>query len=101
MVATLLCAVCAWLMSMITLASIYTTVRKGINHVTRLHQIPCHNCDFFTNDHRLKCTVHPGIACTEDAIACRDFEFKSDRCNSCQKDARKPLKNIFNARVLQ
>jgi hypothetical protein len=92
MVATLLCAFFAWVMLIITLASIYTTVSKGVKHVTRLHQIPCHNCDFFTNDYRLKCTLHPMIACTEEAIACRDFEFKTDCCNSCQKNPRKALK---------
>ncbi len=38
-----------------------------------MHQIPCSNCKFFTNDHRLKCTVSPSIANTEQAINCGDY----------------------------
>jgi hypothetical protein len=38
-----------------------------------MHQIPCAKCQFFTNDHRLKCTVNPIIANTERAICCSDY----------------------------
>ncbi|MEM9090931.1 MAG: hypothetical protein AAGC93_19565 [Cyanobacteria bacterium P01_F01_bin.53] len=50
------------------------TLHKGITHVRSLHQIPCHNCAFFTGDYRLKCTVEPITACTEHAIGCCHFE---------------------------
>lgn len=40
----------------------------------RMHQIPCSNCRFFTNDYRLKCTVNPHIANTEQAIDCPDCD---------------------------
>jgi RNA polymerase subunit RPABC4/transcription elongation factor Spt4 len=39
-----------------------------------MHQIPCANCQFFTRDYHLKCTVHPAQALTEEAIGCGDFE---------------------------
>ena len=39
-----------------------------------MHQIPCAKCAFFTNDHRLKCTLHPRQANSEAAITCRDYE---------------------------
>jgi hypothetical protein len=42
-----------------------------------MHKIPCPNCQFFTNDHRLKCTIKPLIANTEDAISCQDYCSKS------------------------
>jgi len=38
-----------------------------------MHKIPCHNCQFFTNDHRLKCPIHPLEANSETAINCRDY----------------------------
>ena len=41
---------------------------QGINYVKKLHQIPCANCVYFTGDHRLKCTVDPIKAMTENAI---------------------------------
>ncbi|MGL5061671.1 MAG: hypothetical protein ACRC62_17010 [Microcoleus sp.] len=60
-------------------------LREGIQQLRRLHQIPCADCDFFTNDYRLKCTVRPCVACTEDAIGCTDFEPKTCFANSCQQ----------------
>jgi hypothetical protein len=50
------------------------SLQKGMDYVKRLHSIPCHACEYFTNDYRLKCTVCPFKACTEEAIACPDFE---------------------------
>jgi hypothetical protein len=38
-----------------------------------MHQIPCSRCGFFTNNYRLKCTVHPLAANTEAAIDCTDY----------------------------
>ncbi|WP_348251226.1 hypothetical protein [Leptolyngbya subtilissima] len=39
-----------------------------------MHKIPCAECRYFTNDHRLKCPIHPKIALSESAIDCPDFE---------------------------
>ena len=50
--------------------------KQGVNHLKRLHQVPCDNCAYFTGDYRLKCTVHPTIAMSETAIGCRDFIHK-------------------------
>jgi hypothetical protein len=44
----------------------------------KLHQIPCTNCQFFTGDYRLKCTVQPTIANTEAAITCMDYQAKTN-----------------------
>jgi hypothetical protein len=41
-----------------------------------MHKIPCSQCQYFTNDHRLKCTLQPLIANTELAIDCPDFRIK-------------------------
>ena len=40
----------------------------------KMHQIPCTKCRFFTGDYRLKCTVNPHIANTEEAIGCDDCQ---------------------------
>jgi hypothetical protein len=82
--------ICLWVSMLIAFAcTALMALKEGTSQVKRLHQIPCHNCDFFTNDHRLKCTVNPIIACTEDAICCRDFEAKTVNCNAAQKIRRK------------
>ncbi|NET08762.1 MAG: hypothetical protein F6K16_29510, partial [Symploca sp. SIO2B6] len=63
------CCLCAVVIIGITLCSIGYTAREGIQHLKRLHQVPCSGCTYFTGDYRLKCTVHPIIALTEEAIA--------------------------------
>ena len=54
--------------------SVWNTLQEGVRYLNRLHQIPCSRCVYFTGDYRLKCPVHPIIALTEEAIACRDYE---------------------------
>ena len=52
---------------------LFHTLQQGTSYVRRLHQIPCSRCAYFTGDYRLKCTVHPVSALTEEAIDCRDY----------------------------
>ena len=71
-----------------------TIIKQAIDHLQRLHQIPCHKCTYFTGDYRLKCTVNPTDAMLEQAIGCRDFQYDNQRgmCNGCHNqcdDSRK------------
>ena len=84
-------AICAWALLILSLCSIFETLKTGIKHIQKLHQIPCANCEYFTNDYRLKCTVNPIKACTEDAICCIDFEAKTSACNALQAGSKKRL----------
>jgi hypothetical protein len=54
--------------------SLWVTLQKGLMHLQRLHQIPCHRCVFFTGEYYLKCTIHPSKALNEEAINCRDYQ---------------------------
>lgn len=61
--------------------------QQGINHLKRIHQIPCSSCTYFTGDYRLKCTVNPMLAMSESAIGCRDYSYTDHRppvCRGCQ-----------------
>jgi hypothetical protein len=53
--------------------SFWKAVLEGITHLKKLHAIPCSRSAYFTGDYRIKCTVHPRDALTEEAINCRDF----------------------------
>jgi hypothetical protein len=86
---TVFLAFCAWAILVLSVCSIWRTLQTGTNHIKKLHQIPCSGCEYFTNDYRLKCTVHPYTACSEEAIACLDFEPKTSSCNASQKRERK------------
>jgi hypothetical protein len=59
--------------------SLQRAFREGIIHLKRLHSIPCSRCAYFTGDYRLKCTVHPIIALTEEALECGDYESCGDK----------------------
>ena len=71
-----ICFGCAWLLMALSLWTIWTSGKTIFARAKIMHQIPCSNCVFFTNNHRLKCTVHPIIASTEGAIDCRDYQGK-------------------------
>ncbi|MBW4634427.1 MAG: hypothetical protein KME30_21705 [Iphinoe sp. HA4291-MV1] len=89
MIATIFLAFCAWTITLLFICSVWQTLSKGTNYVKMLHQIPCAGCEYFTNDYRLKCTVHPKKACSPEAICCVDFKVKTACCNATQKGQRK------------
>jgi hypothetical protein len=68
-----ICLVVAWGSVLLTVWQIYATARDGVKRAKQMHQIPCPNCQFFTGDYNLKCTVHPMSALSEDAIDCVDY----------------------------
>jgi hypothetical protein len=39
-------------------------------------KIICSDCQYFNNNHFLKCALHPGTVLTEQAIDCRDYDQK-------------------------
>jgi hypothetical protein len=72
-----LCFVFAWGIVGLVGWSLWSATRDSIKAAQRMHQIPCANCQFFTNTHYLKCPVHPSSAGTEEAVNCMDFEPKT------------------------
>ncbi len=65
LVACSLLGLCGWTL----LSAILDVIARG----KQMHQVPCTKCRFFTQDYRLKCTVQPHIANTEQAIDCSDY----------------------------
>ncbi|KAM3095369.1 hypothetical protein ACKFKG_13680 [Phormidesmis sp. 146-35] len=63
----------AWSLVGLTIWNILAAIRKVTQQASRMHQIPCATCQFFTGSYDLKCTVHPQIAMTEEAIDCSDY----------------------------
>ena len=68
------CFITAWVFIIILIVSLGTMVFDVIKRSQTMHQIPCSNCQYFTNDYRLKCSVNPFQANTEAAINCRDYQ---------------------------
>ncbi|MBW4486935.1 MAG: hypothetical protein KME12_04000 [Trichocoleus desertorum ATA4-8-CV12] len=69
-----ICFITAWGLIVLVSWNTWSAVRDGVNNAKKMHRIPCANCEFFTGDYHLKCTVHPDTALSEDAIYCRDYE---------------------------
>ncbi|TAF08294.1 MAG: hypothetical protein EAZ77_07275 [Nostocales cyanobacterium] len=55
--------------------------------INSLHQVPCKNCKFFSNNHYLKCAVKPDIVLTEEAINCAEY---------CPKKGKLPPNKLFS-----
>ena len=66
--------VCAWGLTGFCAYSLYQSMVQTFQLASRMHQVPCSQCQYFTQDYFLKCTVHPHRALSEDAIGCRDVE---------------------------
>ena len=62
-----------WTMLVLFLLALLLAVEEGIQNLRRLHQIPCHRCQYYTGSHYLKCPVHPIRALSEEAIGCHDY----------------------------
>jgi hypothetical protein len=68
-----ICFCLTWGLILLVLLTIGSAIRHSVATAKRMHQIPCTQCQFFTDDYRLKCTVNPSIANTEAAINCLDY----------------------------
>lgn len=70
---TPICFLTAWTIIILVFLNIVTATQDTLRTAQKMHKIPCHSCQFFTNNYRLKCTVNPYIANTEEAIGCKDY----------------------------
>jgi phenylpropionate dioxygenase-like ring-hydroxylating dioxygenase large terminal subunit len=68
----------AWVFFGLLLWTLITSLRDIRKRGEIMHKIPCSRCQYFTNNHRLKCTLQPLIANTEFAIDCPDFMMKEN-----------------------
>lgn len=66
------CCLCAWTLIALFCWNLWVAARDGVRRLRQLHQVPCNRCAFFTGDYRLKCTVHPLTALSNEAIDCPD-----------------------------
>jgi hypothetical protein len=68
-----ICFFCAWILCLMLIWTVVTAIADVVKRSKLMHQIPCSNCQYFTNNYRLKCTVRPNLASTEQAINCPDY----------------------------
>ena len=68
-----ICFVCAWGLILLGGWTIFGAIASTVSRAKQMHQIPCANCAFFTENYHLKCPVQPKIALSEEAIDCIDY----------------------------
>ncbi len=72
------CLITAWMFILMLGSSVIAMVVDVIKRAKKMHKIPCSDCQYFTNDYRLKCPVNPFQASTEEAINCRDYRMREN-----------------------
>ncbi|HEY9669305.1 MAG TPA: hypothetical protein V6C91_21010 [Coleofasciculaceae cyanobacterium] len=77
-----ICFGLTWGLMVLLFLTIWSAIRASVTTAKRMHEIPCSNCQFFTADYRLKCTVHPSMANTETAINCMDYHPHNSRVSA-------------------
>ena len=104
MVLQIICFCFTWGFIIFCLWNSWKVTKRGTNYLKTLHQVPCSRCAFFTNDHRLKCTINPYEAGTEEAINCHDFEPKGESASDCpcpnQSNQKKARSFAYSSNVL-
>ena len=73
-----LCLITAWVFILMLASSVIGMIVDVIRKSKKMHEIPCSNCQYFTNDYRLKCPVNPFQANTESAINCKDYQMREN-----------------------
>lgn len=68
-----ICFILAWGLIILLGLTLWNAMRYILIRGKQMHAIPCPHCQYFTNNHRLKCTVQPTLANTEKAITCSDY----------------------------
>jgi hypothetical protein len=67
----------SWIIFFIILRKIRTILdNKMVFTVNNLQQVPCKNCQFYANNHYLKCAVQPSLVLTEEAKNCSEYSPK-------------------------
>ncbi|MBU7584369.1 MAG: hypothetical protein KAF91_15880 [Nostoc sp. TH1S01] len=75
----------SWIIFFLVLRKIQRFLdNKMVFSVKSLHQVPCKNCRFYSNNHYLKCAVQPSIVLTDEAKNCSEFCAKKDKLSEKQ-----------------
>ncbi|WP_414563991.1 MULTISPECIES: hypothetical protein [unclassified Anabaena] len=70
----------SWVVFFLILQKIRTVLdHKMVFSIKSLHQVPCRNCRFYSNNHYLKCAVEPSLVLTEQAKDCSEYAPKNGK----------------------
>ncbi|MBD2195272.1 MULTISPECIES: hypothetical protein [Calothrix] len=50
--------------------------------IQTLRKVPCKNCQFYANNHYLKCAVQPSLVMTEEAKNCSEYSPSTNKSSS-------------------
>lgn len=68
-----LCFIAIWVGLIYVIADTWKFNRKETKVSRELAQLPCKKCQFFSNNHYMKCAVNPHVVMTPAANQCQDY----------------------------
>ncbi|MBD2447086.1 hypothetical protein H6G76_07885 [Nostoc sp. FACHB-152] len=75
----------SWIIFFLVLRKVRTFLdNKMVFTVKTVHQVPCKNCRFYSNNHYLKCAVQPSIVMTDEAKNCSEYSPKNEKLTGKQ-----------------
>lgn len=75
----------SWIIFFLVLRKVRTFLdNKMVFTVKSVHQVPCKNCRFYSNNHYLKCAVQPSMVMTDEAKNCCEYSPKNDKLSGKQ-----------------
>ncbi|AFY35001.1 hypothetical protein [Calothrix sp. PCC 7507] len=67
----------SWVVFFIILRKIRTFIEnKMVFTIKSSHKVPCKNCQYYANNHYLKCAVQPSMVLREEAQDCPEYSPK-------------------------
>lgn len=73
-----LCFIAIWVGLIYVIADTWKFNRKETKISRELTQLPCKKCQFFNNNHYLKCAVNPHVVMTRAANKCQDYRSRKN-----------------------
>jgi hypothetical protein len=73
-----LCFIAIWVGLIYVIADTWKYNQKSTRVSRELARLPCKKCQFFSNNHYMKCAVNPYVVMTSAANECQDYRSKKN-----------------------
>ncbi|MCU0551395.1 MAG: hypothetical protein MUC48_18775 [Leptolyngbya sp. Prado105] len=73
-----LCFIAIWVGLIYVIADTWKYNQKSSRISRELARLPCKKCQFFSNNHYIKCAVNPHVVMTPHANECQDYRSKKN-----------------------
>lgn len=73
----------SWVVFFVVLRKLRSLLEaKMVFPVKGANQLPCKNCQYYANNHYLRCAVQPSVVLTEESKNCSEYLPKKDKADT-------------------